>query len=863
MPQHSQQPIAVRTPRAEHHDEPFGIGENRPRISWQVDTDVPGWSQSAYEIEVVDPGTDETATTGRVESAESVLVPWGHAALGSRARRRVRVRVWGEGGDAPSAWSPVLHLETGLLAAGEWTASFVAPAGVSRDGSDEAPPLLRHEFTVSRTVASARLYATALGLYELELNGERVGDQAFAPGWTSYGHRLRYQTFDVTAGLRQGRNALGSWLADGWYRGRLGFGGGTRDIYGDTVALLAQLEIRYEDGTSETVGTGPGWRAATGPIRLASIYDGERYDARRELPGWSEPGFDDTDWSPVRVLRRDLSTLVAPTGPPVRCTEELRPAAVLTSPSGRTILDFGQNLVGRLRIRVDGAAGSTVRLRHAEVLQDGELYVRPLRNAEATEEYVLRGEGERVWEPRFTFHGFRYAEVTGDAEPGEVTARVYHTDMRRTGTFRCSDPLIERLHENVVWSMRGNFLEIPTDCPQRDERLGWTGDIQVFAPTAAYLYDCAGMLGSWLRDLAADQLPDGTVPFFVPVIPAPRWIPPFPAAVWGDAAVLTPWELYQRFGDTGVLRAQYDSAKAWVDRVTAQAGDDHLWETGKQLGDWLDPSAPADDPADAKADRHLVATAYYARSTAVLAETAAVLGHRRDHEHYTELARAVAGAFVRRWVRPSGLLHNDAQTSYALALRFGLIPEGRQREAAGRRLAELVRDEGHRIATGFAGTPVICDALADTGQLDTAYALLTQRECPSWLYPVTRGATTIWERWDSLLPDGTVNPGEMTSFNHYALGAVADWLHRTVAGLAPAEPGYRRLLVRPRPGAGLTHAAATHETPYGRASVSWRAEHGELAVDVDVPAGSTATVDLPGQSPFTVASGRHHWRVPM
>ncbi|MEV7870424.1 glycoside hydrolase family 78 protein [Streptomyces sp. NPDC088124] len=739
-------------------------------------------------------------------------------------------------------------------------AAFITP---DVPGADESVPLLRRDFSVKGPVRRARLYATALGLYELELNGVRVGDIALAPGWTSYHHRLRYQTYDVTEALHSGSNALGASLADGWFRGRLGFNGGTRHIYGSQRGLLVQLEIEYADESTEFVGTDGSWRTAPGPVRRASLYDGEHHDAQRERPGWSTPGYCAGDWRPVQLMDRDRASLVAPQGPPVRCTQELKPNAETVSPSGKRIVDFGQNLVGRLRIRAEGPPGAMVRLRHAEVLQDGELCVRPLRQARATDEYVLRGGGQESWEPRFTFHGFRYAEISGDVDDVEVVARVYHTDMVRTGTFTCSDPHLQRLHENVVWSMRGNFLDVPTDCPQRDERLGWTGDVQIFAPTASFLYDCAGMLSSWLRDLAADQLPNGCVPYFVPAISAPplELETLTPAAAWGDVAVLTPWELYQQYGDVEVLRAQYPSARAWVDCMTAHAGGDQLWDSGFQFGDWLDPSAPPDDPTANKADPYLIATAYRARSTAVLARMAHTLGYSDDCRHYEELARTIKDAFTQKWVLASGLLDNDAQSSYAIALHFDLFPTPAQREVAARRLAALAEEADFHIATGFVGTPVICDALTDSGHLDAAYALLLKRTCPSWLYPVTQGATTIWERWDSLLPDGNVNPGDMTSFNHYALGAVADWLHRVVAGMAPAEPGYRRLLIRPRPGGGLTHASAAKETPYGRAEVSWLREADTFSVHLTVPVGVTAIVDLPRRPAETVGPGRHRWHI--
>ncbi|ONK09635.1 Bacterial alpha-L-rhamnosidase [Streptomyces sp. MP131-18] len=859
--------LRVGTPVAEHHREPFGIGEPRPRLSWTVHAGRPGWRQAAHEIELrapEDPG-GTAWRTGRLPGPDSVLVPWpaGAPALASRERREVRVRVWGEDG-AASDWSPSLTVEAGLLTPGDFTAAMVAPAVPVAEREPERPVLLRGEFALPAAPSRARLYATAHGVHELELNGVRVGDQVLAPGWTSYHHRLRYATYDVTGLLRAGPNALGAWLADGWYRGRIGFQGGVHAYYGGELALLAQLEVVCADGTEVRFGTGErGWRCTYGPLLAAGLYDGESHDARLTPSGFSLPGFDASGWHPVLAVARDAATLVAPTGPPVRRTEERSPARVLVSPAGRTILDFGQNLVGRLRIRPDGPAGTTVTLRHAEVLQDGELCTRPLRDAEATDRYTLRGGGAEEWEPRFTFHGFRYAEVTGwpgELRPGDVTAQVLHTDLRRTGWFECSEPLLNQLHENVVWSMRGNFLDVPTDCPQRDERLGWTGDLQVFAPTACFLYDCAGMLTSWLSDLAAEQYDDGTVPFFVPTLEAeawrPDWSPSWPAAVWGDVAVLTPWTLYERFGDAGVLRAQYPSARAWVELVASRLDGDGLWRHDRQLGDWLDPAAPPDDPGRALTDPDLVASAYAAASAGRLADTARVLGEERDAGRYGAMAAALRAAFTAAYLTPAGRLTSDTQTAYALALRFGLLPAAARRGAAAR-LARLVADAGHRIGTGFAGTPVVCDALADGGELTTAYRLLLQRECPSWLYPVTRGATTVWERWDSMLPDGTVNPGEMTSFNHYALGAVADWLHRTVAGLSAAAPGYRRLRVAPRPGGGLTHAWARHLTPYGPAEAGWRVEAGRLAVEAVVPTGATAVIELPGAPPVEVSSGTH------
>jgi alpha-L-rhamnosidase len=856
--------VTIAGVRFEHHRDALGVGEARPRLSWVVTTTTAGWRQAGYEIETY--GTDGRlhGRTGRVESDQSVLVPWPFAPLSSREALTVRVRVWGVDGK-PSAWSALSPVEAGLLHAEDWTARFVTPDWEEDTSRPQPGPLLRRAFDVREGVAKARLYVTALGVYEAHLNGVTIGDHVLDPGWTSYDHRLCYQTFDVTSLLREGPNALGAMLGDGWYRGRLGFGGGRRNSYGDRLALLAQLEIDYAEGTSQRIVTDETWRAARGPILASDLYDGETYDARMERPGWSAPGYDDHDWVGVRRLDRDLTTLVAPPGPPVRRMEVVKPVAITTSPSGRTIVDFGQNLVGRLRLTVRGPTGQTITLRHAEVLEQGELCTRPLRTAQATDRYTLRGEGVQTWEPRFTFHGFRYAEVGG--WPGEVQADalravVCHADLERTGWFECSDPLLNRLHENVLWSMRGNFLSIPTDCPQRDERLGWTGDIQVFAPTACFLYASAGFLTSWLADLAAEQeAARGIVPFVIPNI---LTVPPIPAAAWGDAAVIVPWVLYQRYADAGILAAQFESMRAWVDCLARLAGKRSLWDMGFQFGDWLDPSAPPDQPGAARTDPSVVATAYFARSADLLGQAAGILGRKEEEAHYLRLAAQIRDAFNAEYVTPAGRVLSDAETAYALALQFGLLKNAEQRRHAGHRLVALVRASGYHISTGFVGTPLLCDALCSVGEVEAAFRLLTQRECPSWLYPVTMGATTIWERWDSLRPDGAVNPGEMTSFNHYALGAVADWLHRLVGGLAPAAPGYRHLDVRPLPGDGLTSARARHITPYGLAECAWQIEAEQIEVVVVVPPNATAHVTLPGNEakPVEVGAGTHRWVYP-
>lgn len=824
--------------RFEHHDAPvLGIGHRRPRLSWHVPDADTGYRQRAYEIAVGD-------RTFVVESAEQVLVPWPGASLAARERAEVRVRVRD---DEWSPWSAPAIVEAGLSPS-DWAARLVSPR--TAIGAPAPAPVLRATLTVPGDVAAARFHATAHGVYVAELNGRRVGDHVLAPGWTSYHHRLRYQTHDVTDLVVPGENTVEVLLGNGWFRGRLGFRG-ERAHYGDRLGLLAQLEVTTTDGAVHVLATDGTWTARESGVVADDLYDGQRTDLRAVA---GKP-------VPVDVLDTDLSRLVAPDGPPVQVTGEVPAVAVTTSPSGATVVDFGQNVVGWVRLRVrDTADGDEVVVRHAEVLADGEPAYRPLRTARATDTYVLPG-GDAVLEPSLTFHGFRYAAVTG--VPGlraeDVTAVVIGSGLRRTGWFTCSHPLLDRFHENVVWSARGNFLDVPTDCPQRDERLGWTGDIQVFAPAATFLFDSAGFLASWLADLAADQHQNGAVPFVVPDVLAG---PPRAAAAWGDAAALVPWTLHERTGDRDVLARQFASMRAWVDHVAGLAGADRLWTGGFQFGDWLDPAAPPDDPFAARADPDVVATACLARSAQVVADVAGLLGDDAER-HYADLAAEVRAAFAAEYTTAGGRVLSDAATGYSLALAWALLPAEEQRDRAGARLADLVRTAAFRTSTGFVGTPLILDALTGTGHVDVAYRLLLQTGCPSWLYPVTMGATTVWERWDSLLPDGSVNPGEMTSFNHYALGAVADWLHRSVAGLAPARPGYRELLVRPLPCFALTSASARHDTPYGLAAVSWERADGRFRLHVTVPVGATATVHVPGRERAAwVHHGTHDWDVP-
>ena len=848
--------------RTEYLVDPLGLGTTQPRFSWLSGHVRAGSRQVAYRLIVssdparLDRDDGDVWDTGRVQSGVTAQVEFAGRPLVSRERCWWKVMTWDADG-APSRWSATATFELALLSLLDWDAGMRGPTPIaSRVRGDEntsAPvPYMRRTFHVSGEVTTARLYIGAFGSVRAHLNGRRVGRDELAPGWVDYGRRLPYRTYDVTDLVHDGENVLGAQLGDGWY---CGFVGGTRQRWGDRPRLVARLEVQRAGEAPIVVDTDEQWRTATGAILSSDHYMGEVYDARSEHAGWSEAGFDDHDWQPVVTLASSfaMGTELEPAvGPPVRAMRELSPVGITEVDSGVCRADFGQNLVGRVRLRLAGLReGDEVVVRHAEMLEDDDsLHTANLRDARSTDVFVADGGGIVEYEPAFTFHGFRYVEVSGlrtAISATDVTAVVLHVDAPEVGSFSCSNELVNRLHENIVWSQRGNFLDVPTDCPQRDERLGWTGDIQVFARTASYNMDVARFLTKYLADLRDSQLVAGVERGQFPWT-APRVTAHGGGPAWADAAVVIPWLLYQRYGDTRVLRDHYPALLLWLDFLERHA-DGRTPGTWPGFGDWLALDSP--ETADSGLEAMLGGTprdylweAFRIRALDLVACMAEVLGRPSDTARCADTAARLRDDVRRTWIEDRRL-RVETQTAAALAIEFELLSDAEDRAGVTRWLVEEIEQRGH-LTTGFVGTPHVLHALTKIDRVDLAYLLLERTDHPGWLYPVTQGATTIWERWDSWTREGGFNSHGMNSFNHYAYGAVGDWLHGVVLGLDLTHvEGVPQLTIAPRPGGSLTWARGHWMTILGRVDVSWVRDDDRVVLDVEVPPNASATLRLP------------------
>jgi len=849
--------------RCEYKVDPIGIDETRPRLSWIVTSEARGAKQTAYQVIVASNRTNIDANkadfwdSGKVASDETAHVVYSGKSLESEKQVFWKVRVWDNGGNV-SAWSDTAMWSMGLLKDSDWRAKWIGyDQKVSKKQKLDAElsavnkklhkkahlpsPYLRKDFSLSKSVKKATVYATALGFYELYINGKRIGKDYFTPGWTDYNKRIYYQTYDVTDVVKPGAgNAVGAILAEGWYAGNVG--GRGQNVYGSQLRLRAQIVINYADGSKQIIGTDETWKASDGPIREADMQDGETYDARLEMRGWNEGGFNDSAWKNVDVTEIVKAMIQAYPGIPVRKTREVKPIGITEPKPGVFIYDLGQNFAGCARLKVTGKEGTKIVLRFGEMLDsDGSLYTTNLRGARVIDTYILKGGAEETWEPDFTYHGFRYVEVTGyPGKPGmdAITGIVMHSDLPETSTFATSMPLVNRLYSNIVWGQRSNYFEVPTDCPQRDERLGWMGDAQVFVRTASYNMDIAPFFTKWMVDVEDGQRADGA---FTDVAPA---VLTGVSSAWADAGVICPWTIYNVYGDRRIVEKHYKSMQKWIDFQRQRSGNNLSFIGG--YGDWLNVNQPTDGG--------LISTAYYGRSVDLLAQMAEAVDRKEDAENYRKLYHRIGKAFTSYFMATDGKISGDTQTGYLMALHFGLIPD-KLRKPAASHLVGRIKDREWSLATGFLGCSLLLPTLTEIGRTDVAYRLLTNRKYPSWGYSIDQGATTTWERWNSYTKENGFGDPGMNSFNHYAYGAVGEWMFSTLAGIDLEEPGYRRILIHPRPGGGLTWAEASYNSIRGLIAVSWKFKDNDLQLDVTIPANTAATVYIPAGSEADVAEG--------
>ena len=870
-------PVDLRT---EYLVAPLAIDAPVPRLSWLIEAgSTRGVSQSAYQIEVASSAAKLTTNqadrwdSGRRQSNQQNQVEYQGPPLHSRQRLFWKVRVWDQRGVA-SAWSPIASWSMGLLDTSDWSAQWIGDPLPSVD--NVAATTLRRQFRIAAKPERAIVYATALGVYELRINGRRVGDQQLAPEFTDYRTRTQYQAYDVTALLRSGDNVIAASLGDGWYAGGIGLSqaltGKLRNTYGDHPRFLAQLEIATGEGPGQRVVTDSGWRVTrNGPIRSSDILNGETYDARREMPGWDVAGFDDSRWSVADVASDVRTQLVAQPNEPIRITQEITPISVAEPKPGVYVFDLGQNMVGWARIAVPGPAGATITLSHAEMLNDsGTVYTDNLRGAEQTDRYTLRGAsaGAEVFEPHFTYHGFRYVQVTGLTTPPhrtDLVGRQVNSALAEASTFQTSSPLLNKLWENVRWTQRDNMIGIPTDCPQRDERLGWMGDIQVFSGTSIFNADMGAFFTKWMRDVRDAQTPDGRFADFSPQPFQQRLVEMkrgdfMGVPGWGDAGVVVPWRLWQQYGDIRQLRDNYAAAKHWVEFIRSN-NPDLLWQNkrGNDYGDWLNADTMNDSTIPRKGGevpKPVFATMMFAYATDLVSRMSTVLGDSAGAKQYGGLFSDIKAAFNAAYVAPDGRIEGNTQAGYALALHFDLLPAAKREAAVDYMLEGIDAYHGH-MSTGFHSTYRMMLELTRAGRSDVAYKLINSTTFPSWGYSIENGATTIWERWDGYVKGRGFQDKGMNSFNHYAIGAVAEWMYRVVLGINNDDerPGYEHFVLHPVPGGGLTWARGSYRSIRGTIESSWRISDGKFTESVTIPPNTSATVYVPATGVDQVREG--------
>ncbi len=824
---------------------PLGVDALQPHFSWKIESSKYEVEQEQYQIRVwstSNKGESVVWDSGKMNSANSTHIPYGGPALQSNQTYYWRVKLT-TNKTSDEIESETAHWSMGLLNDADWKADWIGQS--TADDVNRESPYLRTDFKLQdKTIASAYLHITAKGMYEAFINGKRVGDEYLSPGWTSYKARIPYQTYDVKDLLGK-ENGFGIVLGSGWYRGYLAWGD-ANNHYGSEIASKAQLMVTYTDGTTETISTNSNWTYTHGAIIDSEIYNGELFDAQRHQPEWTTYGFTDTNSKKVVTSASDNAKLIASRNEPIRKKETFPVKEKIITPSGDIVFDFGQNLVGWVEFIHQGKAGDTVRVYHAEILdKEGEFYTENLRAAKQLNTFILNGDSQWVYRPHFTFQGFRYIKIESSAavNPADFKAIAMYSDMRPTGTLTTSDPLINQLQQNIQWGQRGNFLDVPTDCPQRDERLGWTGDAQAFFNTAAFNYDVKNFFDKWLIDLSIDQRDDGSVPFVIPNVLGENAMG---SAGWSDASTIIPWNAYLYYGDKEALKQHYPSMKKWV-MYMQNLANEGIYKGGFHFGDWLFYRPNDDnDGRSAVTSKELIAQCFYAHSTEILMKAAETLGYHEESLALKNELQKIKAAFVQEFMTSSGRLISETQTAYVLALHFELIPEALIPQAV-ERLVTNIKSYDNHLTTGFLGTPYLCHVLSENGRSDVAVDLLLQKTYPSWLYPVTQGATTIWERWDGLKPDGTTQTPSMNSYNHYAYGAIGEWMYRQLLGIQINEyhPGFKHFFLKPIFPQHFDHVQGTYESHYGTIGVDWKQSEEEISLHLVVPPNTTATVELP------------------
>ena len=849
--------------RLEYRDNPLGIDVAAPRLSWldtSADPKARGLRQTAYRILVASSeralgaGQGDLWDTGKVASGDSAQIVYGGKPLASGAQAFWKVQVWDQGGNA-SEWSAPADWSMGLLRPEDWQAKWIGldePAAAQNADRRLPARYLRTEFTVAKPVRRAVVYYSGLGLSELYLNGAKVGDHVLSPGLTDYDKRALYVTFDVTRQLSAGKNAIGLILGNGrFYAPRAAR---TRN-FGFPKAIL-RLQIEYQDGSTAAVVTGPEWKLSTaGPIRANNEYDGEEYDARREFAGWSRGGFDDSAWQAAQTVAAPAGVLAAEMANPLRVVETLHPVSVKLLKPGVWIFDMGQNMVGWCRLHVAGPKGAEVRLRHAETLEpDGSLYVANLRSAKATDVYTLKGGGAEVWEPRFTYHGFRYVELTGWPGAAAPTAaaiegRVVHDDMPPSADFSSSSRMLNQIHHNVFWGIRGNYRSIPTDCPQRDERQGWLGDRSQVSRSESYMFDIAAFYTKWEQDIA-DAQRDGSIPDV-----APNYWPLYNDDItWPSTFLFVPGMIYDQYGDRRLLERFYPDMKKWIEHERGFLKDGLM--SKDMYADWcVPPEDPklihSKDPARIT-NRTLIATAYYCHLLRLAAHYARMLDQPADAAEFESLAAEVNAAFQKKFFRPAtGVYDNATQTSSILPLFFDLVPKENRAALLASLVDNIERVTHGHVGTGLVGAQYLMRTLTENGRADLAYEIATQPTYPGWGYMVSKGATTIWELWNGDTADPAMNSG-----NHVMqIGDLAVWMYEYLAGIRPdpANPGFRHVLIHPYPAGDLTFVKASHQSLYGKIATSWKRAPGEFTLAVSIPPNTSATVWVPAKDAASVS----------